>query len=448
MTAHFRLGTEAMTHIGEKTPAAATALVPSPVSKAIDIRGRRRSSKLLELLWSHRWFALVSVVLTIGAVVLGVRTLLGPAVVVDHVKRGTLVETVVASGHVESPYRAEIGSQITGTVADVLVAEGERVVAGQPLIILDSRELKSALIEAQGAVAQAESRMHQLKELTLPAARQTLAQSAATQKNAQQIYDRAATLAATGYESRAALDEAHKNLDVAQTQVRTAQLQVYSASAGGSDYLTALTQLNQARANQDAAQSRLTYATIAAPRDGILIARSVERGIVVQPGKALLVLAPSGETQLILEIDERNLGKIKVGQKAIASADAYADQRFDAIVSYINPGIDISRASVEVKLNVPQPPEYIRQDMTVSVDIEVARTENALSVPARAVHDALTSTPWVMGIRAHRAYQQPIKLGVHGNAYFEVLNGLDDGAAVIPSAAGVRTGVRVRPISR
>lgn len=69
---------------------------------------------------------------------------------VDQVARGRLIETVVASGHVETPYRVEIGSQITGTVADVLVQEGEKVSKGQPLISLEARELKASVIQAQG----------------------------------------------------------------------------------------------------------------------------------------------------------------------------------------------------------------------------------------------------------------------------------------------------------
>ena len=81
------------------------------------------------------------------------------------------------------------------------------------------------------------------------------------------------------------------------------------------------TQLHQTRANLDTAVSRLGYATITAPRDGVLITRSVERGTVVQPGKALLVLAPDGDPQLVLQIDERNLGSIALGQNAVASAD-------------------------------------------------------------------------------------------------------------------------------
>jgi HlyD family secretion protein len=418
------------------------------VDQAISLphNGRMAGSKALAAIWLHKWFAL-AVVLALGiGGWQGARVILGPAVVVDQLKRGNLVETVVASGHVETPFRAEIGSQITGTVEEVLVQEGQQVSKGQPLISLEARELKAAVVQAKGAVAQAEARMRQLDELTLPSAREALTQAQANLLNAQQTFDRTSQLAKDGYATRQALDDAQKTLDVARTQVRSAELQVYTASPDGSDYVMAQTQLNQARANLETAQSRLGYATISAPRDGVLITRSVERGAVVQAGKALLVLAPSGEVQLVLQIDERNLGKLSLGQKAVASADAYPDQRFAAVVSYINPGIDISRASVEVKLTVSDPPAYLRQDMTVSVDIAVAERDNALAIPTRSVHDALSGQPWLLGIKDGRAYKQPVRLGLRGSSQFEIVEGVTEGDLAIPANSGVLTGQRVRAI--
>lgn len=400
----------------------------------------------LASLWSHKWF-IFAVVLALGVGAWqGVRLIWGPAVVVDRVATGNLVETVVASGHVETPYRVEIGSQITGTVDDVLVQEGERVHKDQPLISIQARELKAAVVQAQGAVDQAEARMRQLAELTLPSARETLTQAKANLLNAQQTFDRTSQLTQNGFATRAALDDAQKTLDVARTQVRTAEFQVYTASPGGSDYVMAQTQLNQAHANLDTAESRFGYATISAPRDGVLITRNVERGTVVQPGKALLILAPTGETQLVLQIDERNLGKISLGQKALASADAYPDQRFNAVVSYINPGVDITRASVQVKLAVTDPPDYLRQDMTVSVDIEVAAKDHTLVMPARSVHDLLSGQPWVLGIKDGRATKRPVRLGLHGNTQVEILEGMADGEVAIPQNSGVLTGQRVRAV--
>jgi HlyD family secretion protein len=397
-------------------------------------------------LWVHRWFSLV-VILALGVGAWqSTRVLVGTAVVVDLVKRGDLVQSVVASGHVETPYRVDIGSQITGMVEDVKVEEGQSVHKGDVLITLEARELRSAVVETQGAVAQAESRLRQLEQLTLPSANETLKEAQANLVNAQKTYDRAAELVKNGYETQANMDNAQKNLDIAKTQVRTAQLQVFTNSPSGSDYVMAQSQINQAHANYETAQSRLAYATITAPRDGVLISRNVERGAVVQPGKALLVLAPSGETQLVLQIDERNLGLLALGQSALASADAYPEQKFDASISYINPGVDISNASIQVKLKVTNPPAYLRQDMTVSVDIETAKRSNTLVLPARDIHDPLSGNPWVLGIRDGRAAQIHVKLGLHGTTQTEILDGLNEADTVIPANSGVISGQRVRVI--
>ena len=419
------------------------------VEQAI-VLSQQKSRLSVAALWSgflsHKWFILAVVVLLGFGAWQGMRAVLGLAIVVDQVKRGDLIETVVASGHVETPFRVEIGSQLTGTVQEVLVQQGEKVTKGQPLVSLESRELKASVVQAQGAVAQAEARIRQIEELTRPSADEALTQAKATLLNAQQTYDRTAQLERNGYATRAALDDAQKTLDVARAQMRSAQFQVYTASPGGSDYVMAQSLLNQARANLDTAESRLDYATIAAPRDGILITRSVERGTVVQPGKTLLVLAPAGDVQLVLQIDERNLGKIALGQKALASADAYPERRFAAVITYINPGVDISRASVEVKLTVADPPDYLRQDMTVSVDVEVAAKNDALVLPLRSVHDALSGAPWVLGIKDGRASQRPVRIGLRGNSRVEITDGLAAGDVAIPQSSGALTGQRVRPV--
>ncbi|MFO1151104.1 MAG: efflux RND transporter periplasmic adaptor subunit [Alsobacter sp.] len=387
----------------------------------------------------------LAVVLAVAAG--AVRWMVGPEVAVYPVRRADLVKTVVASGHVETPFRVEVGSQITGTVIDVLVDEGQSVRRGQPLVRLDDSELQAALVQAQGMVAQAEARVRQMRELTRPSAEETLKQAQATLQNAQQAYDRAEQLARGGFGTRATLDTATKDLDVARTQVRVAELAVFTTSPGGSDYVMAETQLIQAKGTLATAQARLGYATIAAPRDGVLITRSVERGTVVQPGKALLVLAPSGDVQLVVSIDEKNLGQLAIGQPALASSDAYPDQRFAATLGYINPGIDISRASVEVKLTAKDPPAVLRQDMTVSVDIEVARRPATLVVPARLVHDPSSADPWVMLVSDGRARRQPVRLGLRAGGQIEVLSGVSVGDLLVPVAAGVRAGQRIRPVA-
>ena len=397
-------------------------------------------------LWSRKWWIIAPVALIAVAVWQGPRLVLGPRIAVDPVKRGDLIETVVATGSVQTPFRVVISSQITGTVAEVEVAEGQRVTAGQKLVTLEARELEADVVQAQGIVAQAEAHMRQLGELTLPTARANRQQAQATLLNAQQTLDRATTLVRSGDETRVVLDAAQKDFDVARTALRAAELAVYTSSPGGSDYVTGQTQLAQAIASRTTAISRLGYATITAPRAGVLITRSVERGTVAQAGVALLGLAPDGQTQLLLAIDERNLAKLALAQTATASADAYPDKRFEAKISYINPAVDITRASVEVKLDVAKPPDYLRQDMTVSVDIDVAHSDKALNLPARSVHDVLSPAPWVLAIRAGHAVKVPVQLGIQGTSQIEIRDGLAEGDVAIPATSDVTAGQRVRAL--
>jgi HlyD family secretion protein len=391
-----------------------------------------------------RWPLLGVAIATIWLWYTGGATFLGPIVTVEPVVRADLVQSVVASGHVEAPFRVNIGSQITGIVADVPVAEGQAVRTGDTLIILDDREAQSAQVQAEGAVEQSDARMRQIRELTLPSAEETLKQAKATVVNAEAAYGRAEKLARDGFGTKVSLDDARKALDIARAQVRSAEFQIYTNSPGGSDYVIAETQRNQARASLAMARSRLSYTVIKAPRDGTLISRNVERGNVVQPANVLMTLSPSGDTQLVVQIDEKNLGLISVGQKALASADAFPKETLAAEVVYINPAIDLQRASVEVKLRVPGPPAYLRQDMTVSVDIETATHPSVLIAPLASIQEPFDGASWVMKAANGRAGRQSVKIGLTSGGKAEILEGLKEGDLIISTPAALKAGNRVR----
>ncbi len=395
-------------------------------------------------IWSHRWLAALALCIVVAGAWYGVRTLIGLSVNVDRVVRGQIVETVVASGNVLTPFRVNISSQIVGTVKSVQVAEGATVTKGQPLILLEDHELKADLAQAMEALASAQAGVMQLDKQTLPAAVALQSQARATLLDGQKTFDRTSDLATKGFTTRQALDDAQKSLDVDRAQVAADDLAVYSASPEGSDFNLAQVAFHKAEAALRTAKAQLGYTEIVAPRAGVLLTRNVENGTVAQPGASLLVLAPAGDTQLALQIDERNLAKLALGQAALASADAYPTQRFPAVVAYINPGIDITRGSVEVKLSVANPPAFLLQDMTVSVDVEVGKSDNALILPGRAVHDAISTAPWVMGIRKGRAVKIPVTLGLLGNTATEIKTGLLEGDVAIPVASTVVVGQRVR----
>jgi HlyD family secretion protein len=394
-----------------------------------------------------RWRTLAALVAAAAAAYGSFAFFSGSRVDAAKAVRRDVVQSVVASGRVAAPYRVDIGAQIVGTVVEVPVAQGQAVKAGQPLILLDATEARAGVKQAEVAVAQAEARMRQLRELQLPVADQALRQAEANFANAQAQYDRNKRLADSGFIGQAALDDVRRNLDVARAQVETARKQVETARPAGSDTAMAQAALEQARANLMAARAKLSYTTVGATWDGVLIARDVERGDVVQPGKVLMVLSPTGETQIVLQIDERNLSRLKEGQPALASADAFPQERFPAELVYINPGVDAQRGTVEVKLRVPQPPAYLKQDMTVSADIEVGRAAGALTVPAQAVHDAAGSAPWVLLVNGGRAERRAVTLGLRGSGVAEIRAGLAEGDTVVLAGnADVEAGDRVRPV--
>lgn len=412
-----------------------------PPDQSVPVSGWR---KLITKRTNWIWAGLAACAIVALGWTSGIPFLLGPVIVATPVVRADLVQTLVASGHVETPFRVSVSSQITGVVAAIPVMEGQKVNIGDLLIRLDDSEARASALLAEGQMAQAEARVRQGRDLTLPAAEQSLGEAKATLVNMQQIHARVSKLLADGVSTRVAFDEATKNLDVARAQVRNAELTVFSNRPGGADFALAETQSAQASATLRAAQTRLGYTEIKAARDGVLIWREVEVGNVVQPGKELMRLSPAGEMQIAIQIDERNLALIALKQQALASADAFSKETFPATVTFINPAVDLQRASVEVKLSVPSPPAYLRQDMTVSVDIEVARRPKAIILSAADIHDLTTAKPWVLKLDKGHARRQDVTVGLVSAGKAEILTGLAEGDVAVPAASKIKDGSRIR----
>jgi HlyD family secretion protein len=369
----------------------------------------------------------------------------GPKVRVFRAQRAEIIQTVVASGRLETPARVDIGSQLTGRVAAVPVREGQSVKVGQLLIALEAKDEKAALEQAAATVRQAQVRLRQFEAQTRPIAEQAVKQAEVNLRNVQKQFARTRELVSQGFIGKAQLDDQQRNLDIARSQLSTAQVQLVSVTPSGSDYQLAVTALELARANEHAAQARFDHTRIVAVRDGVLIMRDVELGDTVQPGKILMVLSPLGLTQLVVQIDEKNLRFLRLGQTALAQADAYPGQKFNAQVAFINPGVNAQRGSVDVKLTVPAPPPYLKQDMTVSVEIEVARRQDALSLNAEAIHDPAGNFAWVMLVEGGKTVRRAVSLGMAGDKSMEIVAGLKESDLVLPATGvTVAAGKRVR----
>lgn len=400
---------------------------------------------------NRRWFAVAlgAVVLVVAAFT-GVMALRGPQVDALLVQSAPLVRTLQFSARVATLSRVDVGSTVTGRVAQVQVTEGAQVRRGDVLVQLESDELAAALAQAVAAERQAQSRLVGLRSSGRSAAQAARAQANATLQAASASLARVQQLVVQGFYSAAQLDEAQRAVDVAQAQQLSAQAQVQANADAGTDVVQAQAQLALARAATVAAQARLAQTTLVAPADARVLVRDVEPGQIVQPGKALLSLALAGPTQLVAQVDERFLDQLLPGQKASVVADAFAGQRFAARVLTIAPSVDAQRGAIEVKFALEQQaPAFLREDMTLSVEVETARRERTLVLPQAALRGPVEGDQaTVLVLQEGRAQARPVRLGLRTLDAVEVLDGLAEGDTVLRVGA-VQAGdrVRARPVA-
>jgi len=155
-------------------------------------------------------------------------------------------------------------------------------------------------------------------------------------------------------------------------------------------------------------------------------------------------LALDGPTELVVFPSEENLGQLHVGAPATASADAYPDSTFQARVSLVAPSVDPSQGTVEVRLAVDRPPRYLRPEMTVSVNIEAGKRDQASVLPESVVRGLGTDSPWVAVVRDGRLTRQPVDIGLRADRYVEILQGVAEGQLVVPPQDSPALGERVR----
>lgn len=398
-----------------------------------------------------------------GLVIAGVAWWRGPQVEVMEMQRAPLVRTLQFSARVAALSRVDIGSTLTGRVDAVLVREGDTVQAGAVLVQLEDDELSAALAQAEAAEQQASAALAGRRGSGRSAAQAAQAQAQATQRANSAALARAQQLRAQGFYSTAQLDEARRAAEVADAQARSALAQAQASQEAGSDVEQARAQLDVARAAVGAARARLAQARLRAPLDARVLLRAVEPGQIVQPGKALLSLALAGPTQLVAQVDERFLDQLRPGQSAAVVADAFPAQRFAARVLSIAPAVDAQRGAIEVKFAlIGAPPAFLREDMTLSVEVETGRRDAALVLPQSALRPlaagAVTAAQGdaadrqeareVLVVQGGRAQLRSVRLGLHTLGAVEVLDGLQEGEQVLQRSGGadgtLRPGQRVR----
>lgn len=326
-----------------------------------------------------------------------------------EVREGTLTQQVVASGRVVASSRIQVGSEIVGRVTERLVREGDSVTPGDVVLVLDSTELSERVREAR-------AELRQLQNARRPQAEAALEDARAHFEQARREHERARDLLERDAVSVQAVEQAEEREAVARAALDRAQLEVEALAPRG-------TEETLLRARLAAAAAALERTVIHAPATGTVLTRHVEPGDVVQPGEVLLEIGRAGQRELLVPFDERHLEHLSLRQRAQCVTDAYPEQPFEAIISLIAPVIDSARGTVDVRLTMDQDPPFLREDMTVSVNVETARRDRALAIPNDSLIRVEGSEALVYVFEKGRVSPRTVQLGLRGLLRSEVTDG-------------------------
>ena len=355
----------------------------------------------------------------------------GPVLAGYQVSAQPLVQVVVATGRVAAVSRAQVGSQVTGVVVERRVREGDVVRPGDVLAVLRADELEAAVREAEAALAQLQQSTRPQAQAVLRVAEANLAQASREAERRRALFQRQMI-------TRESMEQANQAETVARTALEQARLAARSLAAGNPGEAGA-------RARVASARALLAKTTIRAEVAGTVLTRNAEPGDLVQPGRVLFEIAREGDTEILVPLDEKNLEVLAAGQPARCVADAFPLQPFPAKVSFIAPSVDPQRGTVEVRFSVSPAPAFLRQGMTVSVNVETGRRARAIVVN----NDALAATAgnraalWL--VADGRAVRRQVQLGLRGLTQTEVTAGLQAGDWVLADpGADLEQGARVR----
>ncbi len=357
-----------------------------------------------------------------------------------------LVQRLVTTGRVMAPARIELGTTVLGKVVEVRVQDGATVAEGELLVRLDDTIARAEVAQAKAALGSAHARVGVVGRVSSRIAERTVEERASSFDRAERDFQRAKQLHAEGALPDAELDAAQTALDVARSQLAAARATLESTSPGGGEYSATAATATEAQAALAVAEARLAATRIEAPTAGVVLERKVEPGDVVQPGTGLITLLGAGAPRLSAEADEKYLGVASVGQTATAIADAVPDRPFPARLVYVAPAVDPARGTIELRFAVPEPPAFLRPELTVSVNLDVARREATVALPLAAIRDAATDQPWALVVAGDRLERRPLRLGIRGDERIEILEGVSEGERVVVASSSVpAAGARVRP---
>lgn len=413
------------------------------------------------------------------------RTLPGPAVTVETIRVRDLTAIVSASGKIQPKRLVNISADTSGRVVDLAVNEGDRVAKGQFLLQIDPKSLRTRVDSGAAALAAAEGALDQLRQ-AVETARVQVDQARRTLTRQRELWGEQLT-------TRESLERAESDVRAAESSLREREKQVASQAA----------RIDQERATLESARYDLSKVRIESPIDGIVTRRNIQEGETAvigtmnNAGTVLLTLADMSVVQAEVEVDETSIPRVVAGQAATITIDALPDRSFRGHVAEIgNSPIQPTGAGANAQQQTTQATNFkvvvildepipdVRPGFTCTADITTAvRTQvTSVPIPAVAVREVVfdaagtivraprtqrarteTDTPVQIELEPGQTRRElegvfvrrgptvefvPITLGISGDRYFEVLDGLRPGDEVVTgpynSVRALADGDRVR----
>jgi len=386
------------------------------------------------------WIGLAILVLVVGAG-FGLSRLASGSKIdpnkIGKVTRADVARSVVATGKITPITQVEVKSKASGIVEKLYVDINNIVKKGQPLAQLDQQE-----IEAQVAAQRAQLGAAQANVLTFDAnLEQDKVNAAAPDLPMYKTtLDRNVEMVKQGLVPQQSLDNANRDYLAALTRRDSAKAQI---GVDGAKLKQAKAQVAQSEATLNQLLEQLSYTTIMAPMDGVILSRDVEIGdavssILVLGSTATLVMTVGDTTEVYVKgkVDEADIAHVYLGQPARIKVESFRDRYFQGKVTKISPmGVEKDNVTTfEVRVSINNPGGELKAQMTANAEILLDEHKGVLTVPENAIiYDAQKNATVEIPDKSQKEGKRkiPVKVGLSNGSLTEITEGLKEGDAVV-----------------
>ena len=380
-----------------------------------------------------------------------------PVFKIAEVTQGPISVNISATGVVEPNFKVEVKSKASGEVLSFPMLEGDKIKKGTLLLQLDKSDEKRNVDKAQADLSSATAKLRKAETaLTLQKTKyetdlktsQSEVQSAITNlKDSEDKFKRQIDLFKQKVVSQESLDSAQtlykvnqQNLIQAESQFQAAKDSIHDITMKENEVELVNTEVIRARIALEEVEERLEETEIFAPITGVIIEKLVEEGQIiasgisnVNGGTALATIADMSRLFIIADIDETDIGSIKIGHKVTITADAFSDRKFKGLVKRIAPQglVENSITIFKVKIEVlGKGRKILKPMMSANIDIVTEHVENTVFTSRAGIRDG-EQGKFAMVLKEDKPEKIAVQTGIRNPIHVQIVSGLIPGDQVI-----------------